>query len=115
MNLFDHEKSSLEKFGKPFTEVHQFLDSYYETYLGHAHRRLLHHRLGVELCVDKFGPEAREPAIAHIIEDVCSLPDNWSDYDEFFLPLGNEELQQRNDLISLYGIQVYETIESEIE
>lgn len=55
MNLEEHEISCMNNLGSLFTEVHVFLDLYSMKYRGFSHRILLHHRLGVELCVNKFG------------------------------------------------------------
>lgn len=103
MDLAGHEKSSLEIFGSPFTEVHIFLDSYSKKYRGFSHRILLHHRLGVELCVEKFGEQARAAAIQHITEDLGFVPDSWKDLEKFYFPLLDEEILQYQDLVELYG------------
>lgn len=87
MFVDDHARSSRENFGKPFVEVHFFLDKYFKEF-GPSHRIFLHHKKGVELVVKRFGEEARKPAELHIKEDVGCLPDDWNAYgDPVFINL----------------------------
>lgn len=69
MKLEEHEKQSVEWFGKPWTEVHVFLDQFKPLFRGPEHRRILHHTAGVNEVVRRFGEEAREVAELHIKED----------------------------------------------
>lgn len=87
MFVDDHVRSSREKFGKSFSEVHFFLDQYFKRF-GPSHRILLHHQKGVELVVKQFGEEAKKPAELHIQEDVGCLPEDWHSYgDPVFINL----------------------------
>lgn len=112
MKQDDHERACMQQFLAPFSEVHIFLDQFHAKYPGFNHRRLLHHRQGVELCVQTFGEQARGPAEQHIRLDLNGhLLDSWIDYESHFLPLADEDERQRNDLIRLYGRQWVERIE----
>jgi len=91
MNQQRHEQKCLAKYGKPFAEVHRFLDQYSDLYRGFNHRYLLHHQRGVELVVQQFGEVARGPAEQHILLDWDFLPDSWEDLDKHYFPLSLEE------------------------
>jgi hypothetical protein len=102
MHSIEHEKSSLRKFGKGYAEIHIFLDHYYPIF-SFSHRMLLHHQLGIDLIVEKFGEYARKPAEQHIIEDVGEVPEDWKFYgDPFFLKLEEYSIME-NELRKLYG------------
>lgn len=70
MKREDHEAECVEKLGKPFTEVHQFLDHFYREY-GFHHRCKLHHWAGIELVRKQWGDEAAEAAKLHIMSDLA--------------------------------------------
>ncbi|SHJ16109.1 hypothetical protein SAMN02745165_01653 [Malonomonas rubra DSM 5091] len=104
MNQEQHEKACQEKFGRPWAEVHIFLDQYYELTRSMTHRVVLHHRKGIEIVVEAFGEEARGPAEQHIMLDLGFVPDSPDEMERFFCPLSPEE----EDLIlqkleKLYG------------
>lgn len=65
----EHEERCIEFFGKPFTEVHQFLDQHVFALGLDGHRRVLHNPEGVGLVVEKFGEDARCPALLHLYDD----------------------------------------------
>jgi len=65
----DHEDHCLEILGKPWPEVHKWLDHYFIQVRGMAHRILLHHQMGIELGVTKFGEDARAALELHITDD----------------------------------------------
>ena len=69
MKLEEHEKQSIDVFGKPWTEVHVFLDQFFPLFRGADHRRILHHETGVNEVVRRFGEEARPVAELHIKMD----------------------------------------------
>lgn len=69
MKLEEHEKQSVEYFGKPWTEVHVFLDQYFPMFRGADHRRILHTVEGLREVVKRFGEESRPVAELHIKED----------------------------------------------
>ncbi len=114
MKLEEHEKSCLKKFGKPFTLVHLFLDRYFEKYRGVLHRRILHHRLGVEIIRKHDGDEAAKAAEYHIREDMGFLPETWIGHEDYTFFLHDwEEREQEKDLVELYGLELYEQLEQE--
>jgi len=65
----EHEQRCIEFFGKPFTEVHVYLDQYAKIVGVERHRPYLHNPAGVELVVENFGEEARCPALLHLYDD----------------------------------------------
>ncbi len=64
-------------FGKPFPEVHAFLDQYFAVF-GVRHRVVLHHRKGIELLNRQFPGPVRKIAEQHIIDDLGEIPEDWS-------------------------------------
>jgi hypothetical protein len=101
MTFEEHKANSIKLFGKPFKEVHAFLDQYAIKY-SDFHRKIFHHAEGVRLVVQKFGEESRRHAEQHIIDDMGYLPESWLDYK--FSREGQED-----DLQVLYG-EDYEKI-----
>ena len=71
----EHARSCEAAFGEGFREVHDFLDQYAHRF-PRIHRKLYHHKKGVELIVAKFGPEARKAAERHIVEDEGFVPED---------------------------------------
>ena len=72
MNLEEHEAESIKLFGKPFTEVHQWLDalaSHGSDSFDVNHRRWRHNMVGIRKVEEMWGREAREAAIRHIRSD----------------------------------------------
>jgi hypothetical protein len=64
----EHEARCIEFFGKPYTEVHQWLDALYVK-LGYKHRTVRHTPEGIEQIVQMFGESARCPALLHLYDD----------------------------------------------
>ncbi len=110
MHFDDHVKHTLRIYWRRAEEVHIFLDQFFSKYRD-THRRLLHHRLGIALVVEKFGEEARGPAERHIEDDMGFVPKTWLDHDPyvFYLDL-DEEAKQEEDLVSLYGRETYDRV-----
>ena len=100
MKLEDHEKQSVEYFGKPFTEVHVFLDQFFDKFRGAEHRRVLHHTMGVNEIVRRFGEEARPVAELHIKED-------WNRYCGVYDVPTLKEIDLDDWLLLNYSIQEY--------
>ena len=104
MRQEQHERRSLETYGEPFAEVHEWLDQYYDLFTGPGHRRVFHHKKGVELAVRLFGEQVRGAAEQHIRDDLGKLPDFWEDLDYLFCPVRDGEEQDMDRLIAeLYG------------
>jgi len=101
MKLEGHEKSCLKKLGKPYTEVHLFLDQFFDKYKT-SHRILLHHQVGVDLVVKHFGEDSRQAAITHIIDDFGFVPASWIDHKPYtpFQTDKDKEGQKRDLIIS---------------
>ena len=78
-----HEQRSLELFGKKFSKVHAWLDEYYRRHpkikLGGLHRKLRHTLEGVEHVREKWGDEAAEAAVQHIVDDMQMFDDPKAD------------------------------------
>lgn len=74
MFLEEHMKEANTIFGKPYKEVHLWLDAYYKK-LGIFHRRKRHHLKGVEKVFQKWGEEAALAARQHIESDLKD--DGW--------------------------------------
>ncbi len=77
MKRIEHEKISIEMFGKPYSEVHAFLDQYFSSY-GPHHRIVLHHQAGVCKAIKQFGGSTRPVAEQHIIDDLGFVPDDFN-------------------------------------
>lgn len=100
MKLKDHENQSVEVFGEPWTEVHEFLDRFYPRFRGAEHRRILHHTMGVNEVVRRFGEEARPVAELHIKED-------WVRYCGVFDVPTLKEIDLDNWLLLNHGVKTY--------
>ena len=82
MKREEHEAECVRELGKPFTEVHQFLDQFAgKPECGMRHRRKLHHQEGIELIRKMYGDEAAEAAKLHIISDLRQ--EGWEEIDHF--------------------------------
>ena len=66
-----HCEESIKLFGKPYEEVHSWLDEFaYTQDRGLRHRQLRHHQSGIDELASIMGDEIREPAKRHIISDI---------------------------------------------
>lgn len=65
----EHEEHCKANLGKPWSEVHKWLDHYFLLVPTATHRIVLHHQLGIELGVKEFGEEVREALELHIRDD----------------------------------------------
>ena len=71
MTFEEHCKESTALFGKPYEQVHKWLDEYQKAPgVGMKHRRFRHHEAGIQEIVNLFGIEAGEVARRHIISDL---------------------------------------------
>jgi len=70
----EHEARSLDILGKPWTEIHAWLDQYFDECPGSAHRVILHHRPGLELGVSRFGEAALPVLELHLMDDFGFIP-----------------------------------------
>jgi len=92
MKLEEHEDECRRILGKPFTEVHRFLDQFAgRPECGMRHRCRLHHEAGIELVRNQFGDEAAKAARLHIESDL--IQEGWEpDLDRF--PKDEKEYKQ---------------------
>lgn len=73
-SLQDHIDDTLHKLGKPFVEVHQWLDELAPDFSGGLeHRDIRHNRQGVEEVRKRWGDEAAKAAELHILLDWANL------------------------------------------
>jgi len=78
MKLEAHIADSLRFFGKPYEEVHRWLDEFAGTpQYGYRHRCKRHHKQGVEEIRPMFGDEAALAAMEHIKSDLRE--EGWRD------------------------------------
>ena len=78
----EHWRESLQTFGKPFKEVHLWLDALaYTQKYGVRHRRVRHHEAGIQEAVRIFGEDAGKAARQHIIRDLKGI--GWTENDPF--------------------------------
>jgi hypothetical protein len=77
-----HCDESIRVFGKPFAEVHRWLDEFAgsEQY-GMRHRRVRHHEAGIREAISLFGEYAGMAARQHIITDLKE--EGWAEGDRF--------------------------------
>ena len=74
-NLRDHEDSCVREFGKPFTEVHQWMDVKSGS-LGRIHRMERHNLLETpKQVLELFGEGADGACVNHIILDTLDFPE----------------------------------------
>ena len=77
-----HCAESTQLFGKPFGEVHRWLDEFAgSAEYGMRHRRKRHHAAGVQEASKLFGAEAGPVAKQHIIADLRQ--EGWTERDRF--------------------------------
>jgi hypothetical protein len=81
MNFEQHCEESERLFGKPYAEVHRWLDELMGKGLGAKHRRKRHHQAGIRQVAELFGEEAGRVAKQHIISDLKE--EGWTESDPF--------------------------------
>lgn len=82
MKLRDHCIESEQLFGRPYEEIHRWLDEFAGSEKhGMKHRRVRHHEAGIREAVGLFGPRVEKVARQHIISDLKE--EGWSESDTF--------------------------------
>ena len=82
MKREEHEEECRRTLGKPFSEVHAYLDQFAgQPGIGFRHRCKLHHEYGIELVRKQFGDRAAEAARLHIESDLAQ--EGWAPIDPF--------------------------------
>ncbi len=82
MKFEEHCDESQKSFGKPYKEVHIWLDEFAgKPPYGMKHRRVRHHLAGVKEIERMYGTEAAKAACQHIISDLKM--EGWTESDHF--------------------------------
>lgn len=82
MKFDEHCAESVKLFGKPFEEVHIWLDQFAGTeQYGMRHRRVRHHTAGLIEAGKLFGADAVSVARQHIVSDLKM--EGWTKNDPF--------------------------------
>jgi hypothetical protein len=77
-----HCEEAAQRFGKPFEEVHIWLDEFAgQPPYGMRHRKKRHHLAGIKEVQTMWGDEAAEAARQHIISDLKL--EGWKESDPF--------------------------------
>ena len=77
-----HCQESISLFGKPYEEVHRWLDEFAGSQkYGFRHRKVRHHEAGIVEAGRLFGQEAEKAARQHIISDLKT--EGWAPGDSF--------------------------------
>ena len=79
MELQQHIERTRAELDQEWVELHKWLDSYFDDFHCSAHWLILHHNLGLELAVKRYGEAAREAARIHIIDDLGFVPEGPTD------------------------------------
>lgn len=80
MRFDDHCNECTEKLGKPFDEVHHWLDEFAKTE-GWTHRKHRHHKEGVDEAKKLFGEDAGKAAEMHVRLDCNGELPNKTDWE----------------------------------
>ena len=82
MTFSEHCDESTRLFGKPWEEVHLWLDEFAgQPGFGMQHRRVRHHQAGLNEFCRLFGAEAVTVARQHIVSDLQQ--EGWQESDHF--------------------------------
>ncbi len=79
MNRKEHGRSCEAAFGEAYAAVHDFLDQHAKEF-PREHRKFFHHRQGLAIIRERFGPEAVKAAERHIFEDEGCIPEDHAYY-----------------------------------
>lgn len=106
----EHEQKTIALFGRPFSEIHAWIDQYYPKF-GIRHRIFLHHLIGAELAVRTFGDEAVRPVVVqHIEDDIGFVPKDWLSCDKIWETLVEDDSEVRRTLVRIYGRKVFDQV-----
>jgi hypothetical protein len=82
MTFEKHCEESIRQFGKPYEEIHKWLDEFAGTpEYGMRHRKKRHHEQGIRVAGKLFGEEGIQVARQHIISDLKE--EGWTESDRF--------------------------------
>lgn len=88
MRLDSHMNSTYKQLGRDYRELHMAMDEYYKIFHSSLHWVILHHQLGVEKMVERFGEEVRKAAEIHIKDDLAIRNFENEVVTEGFVPTG---------------------------
>ncbi|WP_338667346.1 hypothetical protein [Pseudodesulfovibrio methanolicus] len=88
MRLDSHINSTYKQIGQDFRQIHIEIDKYFVHFRSSLHWVILHHQLGIELLVERFGEEARRSAEIHIRDDFAVRNFENEVVEEGFTPIG---------------------------
>lgn len=78
----EHCQETIKLLGKPYKEVHRWLDEFAGSEeFGMQHRKKRHHEAGIKEVIRQFGEVAGEAARQHIITDLKM--EGWTEKDPF--------------------------------
>jgi len=93
-------KDHLGRSGGMGIEIHEFLDRYFLTH-GTDHRVILHHKFGIKLVIQRFGPDAAAIAEQHIRDDwFGNLPENCFDR-EYYRSSWGDNVYRFNEALAI--------------
>lgn len=72
-HIRQHQADCVRFLHAPFREVHEWLDEF-SPLLGAGHRKVRHHREGVQQARSIFGGEGAKAAVIHILRDCRNIP-----------------------------------------
>lgn len=78
-SLQQHTRDCVEFLGNEFVEVNRWIDEYFAS-LGPAHRKIRHHKEGIEEARGLFGERGALAATVHVLRDCRHIPRR-SDYE----------------------------------
>ena len=71
MSFEEHCKECKQKLGKRHEDVHKWLDEFaFSAQYGMRHRRVRHHRAGIEKARRLFGEDGAQAAMLHVLADL---------------------------------------------
>jgi len=79
-DLETHCRETVDKLGSEFREVHEWMDAYFPK-MGPSHRKMRHHKEGIEEVRALWGDKAAQAAKIHIEADLCGHIPKKIDYE----------------------------------
>lgn len=79
-DLETHCRESMKKLGSDFRKVHEWMDAYFPK-MGPSHRKMRHHKEGIEEVRSLLEDKAAQAAKIHIEADLCGHIPKKIDYE----------------------------------
>lgn len=90
MKYQEHCEESMRLFGKPYIDLHHWLDEFAGSKeYGFRHRKKRHHLAGIHEAIILFGHEVEPVARQHIVSDLKE--EGWTEHDHF--PIDEQDFQ----------------------